>query len=220
MSFKKTKVVMLPTNEKATVGSIVTRPSDNRMATVNVLTINDPQPCVHQHLYFLSDEEIKEGDWFVMNGSIIRQCKSTNKEPYTIHTVVDTTGGIHHVSVCEKVIATTDKLLRLPQPSQSFIEKFVEEYNKGNVITEVLVEYEEIKVLKQTLNEGFGSYYHKAESEFVLKVNPKDNTIAIRKVNLKGEHIINFVNDFIKEFPEQNLEYLKLRAESWIEENL
>jgi hypothetical protein len=25
----------------------------------------------------------------------------------------------------------------LPQPSQSFIEKFVEEYNKGNVITEV-----------------------------------------------------------------------------------
>ena len=63
MSFKRAKVVMLPTNEKATVGSIVTRSSDNRMAIVNVLTKDDPQPCIHQHLYILSDEEIKEGDW-------------------------------------------------------------------------------------------------------------------------------------------------------------
>jgi len=32
--------------------------------------------------------------------------------------------------------------LLLPQPSKSFIEKYVEEYNKGNQIVDVLVEYE------------------------------------------------------------------------------
>ena len=93
-TFKKTKVVMLPTNEKATVGSIVTRPSDNRMATVNVLTKDDTQPCIHQHLYFLSDEEIKEGDW-LYNGTEIWQVKSYyGFQPIT-----------------KKIIATTDKSL-------------------------------------------------------------------------------------------------------------
>ena len=62
-----------------------------------------------------------------------------------------------------EVLATTDKSLEisnnldynqllpnrkdfrfyLPQPSQQFIQKYIEEYNKGREIKEVLVEYEE-----------------------------------------------------------------------------
>ena len=53
-----------------------------------------------------------------------------------------------------------------------------------------------------------------------LKINPKDNTITIRKCNEKGDFLLRFVDDFIKEFPETNLDYLKLRAETWIEQNL
>ncbi len=223
---KKCKVLLLPTNEKATIGSIVTRPSDNRMAIVNVLTKDDTQPCIHQHLYFLSDEEIKEGDWCIIKDHAY-------SKPIQVNKIIGSEVALKTDKVivlnqslkdCNKIIAITDKSLMqhdktpigenvnglwkiLPQPSQSFIEKFVEEYNKSNQITEVLVEYERDEEI-----DGYG--YD------TLKINPKDNTITIRKVNLKGEHVLNFVNDFIKEFPEENLEYLKLRAESWIEENL
>jgi len=223
---KKCKVLLLPTNEKATIGSIVTRPSDNRMAIVNVLTKDDTQPCIHQHLYFLSDEEIKEGDWCIIKDHAY-------SKPIQVNKIIGSEVALKTDKVivlnqslkdCNKIITITDKSLMqhdktpigenvnglwkiLPQPSQSFIEKFVEEYNKSNQITEVLVEYERDEEI-----DGYG--YD------TLKINPKDNTITIRKVNLKGEHVLNFVNDFIKEFPEENLEYLKLRAESWIEENL
>lgn len=171
---KLAQVVMLPTNEKAKIGDIVMSKFDD----IHILTKNDgkeyAKTVTSQHLYILSDEEIKEGDWFVMNGCIIRQCKSTNKEQHTIPTVVDTIGGIHHVSVCEKIIATTDRSLGLvvdqngcpmqayskflPQPSQSFIDKFVEEYNKGNVITEVMVEYESGKICENPLKSQKNGY--------------------------------------------------------------
>ena len=46
--------------------------------------------------------------------------------------------------LAKKIIATTtDSSLVLPQPSKQFIQKYVEEYNKGREIKEVLVEYEE-----------------------------------------------------------------------------
>ena len=84
-----------------------------------------------------------------------------------------------------EVLATTDTSLKidnpnydigrlayinLPQPSQQFIEKYIEEYNKGNVITDILVEYEYLLDDRAVL-----PYWN-------LKVNPKDNTITIKKV--------------------------------------
>lgn len=223
-TFKKTKVVMLPTNEKATVGSIVTRPSDNRMATVNVLTKDDTQPCIHQHLYFLSDEEIKDGEYgFCMN------LFNRGNQPYQIIFKMDSEqrqamielGGQKNANVF-KIIATTDKSLivakdteivsieyNLPQPSQSFIEKFVEEYNKGNVITEVLVEYHEDIYFQDEL-----------QARGKLKINPKDNTITIRKAkdSWSREEVIELLH--------KRMEYTfggdydKSTTDKWIEENL
>lgn len=210
----KRQLVMLPANEKANVGefAIMLNSATGIKPYLSSGIIQRSEgfnmKCEKQHLYIIKDEEIKEGEWFI---------SSLNNLPCKLNERTVT-------SDITKIIASTDKLRlitkdefggidcqHLPQPSQSFIEKFVEEYNKGRQISEVLVEYE--RLFKHN---GF------MEREFfdALKINPKDNTITIRKVDLKGEHIINFVNDFIKEFPEQNLEYLKLRAESWIEENL
>lgn len=182
MSFKKCSLVILPTNERIDVGSIVTRPSDNRMAIVNVLTKDDPQPCVHQYLYILSDEEIKEGDWYITSDNKLLQCRKVlMKLIYTYGDYGRNPNG------CRKVICTTDKSLVmkfdiiggfetglcLPQPPQSFIEYFVHEYNKGNVVSEVEVEYEQIHWKGTKL-----SY----EDKFNLKINPKDNTITINKL--------------------------------------
>lgn len=213
-TFKKSQVVMLPTNEKAILGL---NSIHNHLFFANDMAEIPTQK--YQHLYFLSDEEIKEGDW-VYDGS---------DEPYQ-WTKGDVEDCLYNLDAkdykgCKKIIATTDNLLLkdnwlhpemkeyVPRPSQGFIEKFVEEYNKGNIITEVMVEY---------YYSTFGSNKEELtdNQKLVPKINPKDNTITIRKVNLKGEHVLNFVNDFIKEFPEENLEYLKLRAESWIEQNL
>jgi hypothetical protein len=93
-----------------------------------------------QHLYIVDDSEIKEGDWFLYKEKIIFHHD----------------GSMHTSSHCKKIIATTDKLTYkynelgnelkvdyfLPQPSQQFIDKYIEQYNKGNIITDVMVEYE------------------------------------------------------------------------------
>ena len=60
--------------------------------------------------------------------------------------------------------------INLPQPSQQFIQKYIEEYNKGNIITDVLVEYEYLLDDRAVL-----PYWN-------LKVNTKDNTITIKKL--------------------------------------
>ena len=70
----------------------------------------------------------------------------------------------------KEILSSTDASLGLPQPSQQFIEKYIEEYNKGNVITEVLVEYVYLLDDRTVL-----PYWN-------LKVNTKDNTITIKKL--------------------------------------
>ena len=77
-----------------------------------------------------------------------------------------------------EVLATTDDSLRLPQPSQQFIQKYIEEYNRGNIITDVLVEYELIsneEYFLNTINPDDDVPYFDEN----LKINPKDNSLNI-----------------------------------------
>ena len=86
----------------------------------------------------------------------------------------------------KEILSSTDVLLDLPQPSQQFIQKYIEEYNKDNIITDVLVEYEYL------LNDNTVIPY------WNLKVNPKDNTITIRKVkeNYTKEEVIKLLEKY------------------------
>ena len=97
----------------------------------------------------------------------------------------------------------------LPQPSQQFIQKYIEEYNKGNVITDVLVEYDYLLDDRAVL-----PYWN-------LKVNTKDNTITIKKVKdswnrdevkleLRTMHINLYGAD----------KFALEQVDKWIEENL
>lgn len=86
-----------------------------------------PFPQRFQHLYFLSDEEIRKGDWFT-NGSNIFQCMNLSD--------VDP----KRYNYLKKIISSTDKSLNLPVPSKDFLNDYAEEYNKGNQIKKVLVE--------------------------------------------------------------------------------
>lgn len=202
---KATTVVMLPTNQRASICKGITT---NRLYLYNNgynLQIN----C--QHLYFLSDEKIKEGDWYLtfQNGSVIGEPRKCEDSSYDF-------------TNCKKIIATTDESLNLPQPSQSFLQKYVKEYNKGNIITKVMVEYEmmyrdmtgEHKALMLT-----GTEYSK------LKINSIDNTITIRpiKTSWTREEVIEFAKKYAKmvqEKPIQMNAYKPIHNMKWIEENL
>lgn len=80
-----------------------------------------------QHLYLVSDMEIKEGDW----------CYHRSHEPYTVGKASKQT--IMHWG-CKKIEATTDKSLGLPLIPQSFIEEYVQ---KQRNIGKVYISFEE-----------------------------------------------------------------------------
>jgi hypothetical protein len=213
---KKAKVVILATENKTNLficNNILSSTNNHQ----NILAGVKEYPVIYQNLYILSDNEIKESDWYY--------CSDESFGGIGQHT-----NQSFRCSACKKIIATTDKSIAciedvvsikqrrgltnhyptekwiLPQPSLQFVQKYIEEYNKGNIITDVMVDY--IQYNDEEL-------YKITE----LKVD-SNNCITITKLNEKGEHILRFVKDFINEFPEENLEYLQLRAESWIEKNL
>ena len=146
--YKPSDVVILETDRESNI---------IKAANTNFLTYVEHWSGKHkpQYLYFLSDEEIKEGDWVYHHAS--------NK--------VFKYDGQGLCVIVKKIIATTDSSLSLgcktsrckygsirtfnhpckkecqnlnyiPQPSPEFIQAYIEAYNSGKPITKVLVEYE------------------------------------------------------------------------------
>ena len=164
------KVVMLSTNEPSKIGNLATY-QKRSLAKVIKEGINPIGSTVQfWNLYIISDDEIKKGDYYIIDD--VPELLKKN--------------GLKFIDdYCKKVIATTDtslyihqketislpeRVFYLPQPSKQFIEKYIEEYNKGNIITDVLVEYEYLLDDRAVL-----PYWN-------LKVNTKDNTITIKKL--------------------------------------
>jgi len=181
MSFKNASVVMLSTNQKALIGDFVigTTIEENPKKLFYGKKVQEPFNCSHTnfHLYIISDDEIKVNDWYIIefNGLKLTQCTS-DEELISLEGRTD----------CKKVIATTDKSLIytntedfpsfveksdlniFPQPSKSFIEKYVRAYNSGVPIENVLIEYYHLVSTFGLNNEW-------------LKV-ATDNTITIKKI--------------------------------------
>jgi hypothetical protein len=147
-----------------------------------------------QHLYILSndkDEEIKEGDWIYHNlddkpikyDKGISNSSINNPKEYGYKKIIATTDT--SLSLDKDGFVTFDlgygKSTLFPQPSQSFIKKYVEAYNTGKPITDVMVEYckdERIHGLNLANDKDY-EIFKNANSPIV---NPKDNTITIKKV--------------------------------------
>ena len=176
------------------------------------------QEC--QHLYIISDEEIKVGDWiYRYEDKKVFQSKSYFSE-----------GNPLKKGLITKIIATTDKSITingydssdedavvncyLPQIPQQFIEKWIEEYNKGNQIEEIFVEYvQELSI---------DSNKHLIEEAY-LKIN-SDNTISIRnKINYSIEEVKEIIRRCAFYFinnPPSNSENILQVSNQWIKENL
>lgn len=164
----KCGVIMLPTTDKT--GTIW---MNNQKQLIHTHVSGEyKEKYTPYNLYITSNEKIKEGDWCLIDnnvgqskGYLVLKCKKT-----------DTSSGWYYfegfkTGRCKKIIATTDNSLvvenntetivenggfkyehpvfkSLPKPSKQFIEKWVEEYNKSNIVTEALIEAELLKPLK------------------------------------------------------------------------
>jgi len=175
MKFKTHKVIMLSTENESRIylyknKDLIYKNQFKKQTIGNYTYVN-------QHLYILSDDEIKEGDYVVLGDG------KTLKRMYT-KDVLDWANS--YSSATKKIIASTDTSLGLPSPSEDFILKYVEMYNKNTPITEVMVEYTICYIGINKWGER-GANYHKdnmreiEEEKEVLKVNLKDNTITIKK---------------------------------------
>lgn len=231
---KKIDVVMLPTKEKAQL----------YLTPKGKLDIGDEhiggEEYPTQHLYFLSDEEIKEGDWYYQSnkfGNVIDKCDEK--------TFVARTPDYVRQNGAKKIIATTDKSLKLyeaetitrapgfslktddiclPQPSPEFLKVFVREYNKGNQIEQVMVEYEAVPNEYDnplTNPEGKEDF---PNSKWELKTNPIDNTICIKPIKdswTRDEVSLLIRNTYVEAYEKG---YSKSswggEIDKWIEQNI
>lgn len=226
--WKKCQIIMLPAKDKlegvlCTIG---------RTLTYQKGLVTNGGYIQAQHLYILSDDEIKEGDWFFdITKNTIHKCHSVSNN---IQSSLNG-GGYHGKFECKKIIATTNKsisrnsdiemsvkdaLNTLPEIPQSFIEQFITSYNEGKTISDVMVEYDTIQVPYIT-GDGF---------EIVLKVN-SNNTINIKTIkdSWSRDEVIELLHQFRKDFESySNTKFAKkhkhstaLEAEKkWIEQNL
>jgi len=187
----------------------------------------------YQHLYILSDEEIKEGDWYINNGVVFRADDKFDKG-----------NNPNQNKNNKKIIATTDSSLKtsifsddsqdlmkaavykeceLAQIPQEFLEHYTSEFKYGNVINKVLVEVEENVdglLFSQSLNN------YDTIVKYQIKLN-QDNELSILiekdkwlNVKSKGKTLgywKNNAEEDYREVPISVLRYISI-LEEFVEE--
>lgn len=183
--FREIDLIMLPCNQHK--GTIAIRPDGK--ASLSILTGSPHE------LYFLSNDIIQIGDWFVLGNVLQSNHKIDKATPENIESVrriaeIMAAPSFPDQVKTKKIVATTDKLFQeipcpdgiegcevfhgydLPKPTDLFLGLYVAEYNEKRKIEKVLVEF--IQFVAPTLPEI---------TEFVINANPKkDNTITIKLI--------------------------------------
>lgn len=170
--YKQHKVILLPTKNNPN-----TLISDRCHLIINEEgNLYNPFKNEYYHLYILSDGVIEDNDYFMSlfysyvlhNTDEWREKQKeflldTDLSVLKSHKIIATTDNTIYPK-CDGHCATDECVCTYPQPTKEFIQHFIGEYNKGNVITDVEVEY-----LNLEPNNG----------GLILGVN-QDNTVNIK----------------------------------------
>lgn len=214
---KKTFPVVMLTTEKA---SLIIKDFNNKLIHNYNNTQFLREQYQFQHLYIISDDEIKNGDWYI-NGEFINQAKSNI--PYTKY-------------IKGKIVATTDtslffdrpyrtnyggsKATMLPQIPESFLQAYIKSYNEGKPITEV-----DLEMRFDGMIDNFTTGL--AIESYVIKTRP-DNTVIVNQSKIYTREEVKqlcfqaFINHKCidgKIKPNEAME-LTIPFNKWIEENL
>ena len=219
---KECKIVMLPTNEKSHIYHIV---NVDKLRYVTGIHKEDLEQfpnqsnTQNQHLYILSDDEIKEGDYLISITGNILKCNNPHRKEIQLHSI-------------GKIIATTDSFLNLPQPSQAFIKKYCE--SNGEIDKVMVAYYQQYYHSINDEDNGTNSWTKISKEEFEIKSSKRDyfdefdfkewlktnskNEVSISPVKSSWtkEEVYDLVNKF-------SFKYTKLTSREtilWLEENL
>lgn len=147
--YKECNVIILPTNKPTNVVLHNTGLDSYHNTIESAFNAVENIGGQYQHLYIASNDEIKEGNYYIANNTVFKadikfdrgnnpnihkypKIIATTDKSLTIKCIICNEGCSEHYHKCIKPIY-------LPQPSQSFIKKYCEQGG----IDEVLVEYEE-----------------------------------------------------------------------------
>ena len=161
-----------------------------------------------QHLYILSDDEIKEEDFFM-----------SAFMSYPLHNLKGKYAEYPDTTNCTKIIATTNKTLGLPQIPKEFIEAYILSYNMGsmNTITEIMVEYEDFISSNPIWNSK-----NPLSNVIVRPRVDRNNCIIITavKTTYSKEEVKNLLHNLAGEMYKQDIIFNPDSTEKWIEKNL
>jgi len=214
---KRAKVNLLPTDKESHIfkggGTIQYIPS-------RLISNDDKGWRKNQHLYITTDDEIKEGDWYLL---------LEDRIPMTTCNDSIVLENLNKIGA-KKIIATTDTSLKVvisdngkgnaqmwrpvPQPQQSFIESYCK-----NPVDKVEVEYE---WWQDQDNTGAG-IENIGEPELILKLT-SNNEIIIHPIEEKmytGEEVIQLFRDYQNAKAKQILDGSEpIIPLEWIKENI
>lgn len=231
----KRNVVMLPTNDKASTDGLVINPSTKKIQYNDAISKRDAKyytdaGFTYNHLYITSDEEIKEGDWYIDDTNTIRQSVTSDGDYWSRR------------KDYKKIIATTDKSIAvqkdsiticsgksrintyptektiIPSPSPEFVQAYIKAYNAGKPITDVMVEYTPTTETVYELGIDCSVVVP------ILKVD-SNNCITITKVkdSWTKEEVIAILHKYLDDSSTKNEAFHKILEEQlnqWIEQNL
>lgn len=178
----------------------------------------------NKHLYIISDDKIEENNWItdgkrlfympVLLDGYINLCKVIASTDPALNLRCNHCGAIKELATGMCVKCGKFPTNSFPSIPQSFIDKYISEYNKGNKIDEVMVEYDE----KLDKSNGVGSEYF-----YTLKLN-SDNNINIQSIkdSWTREEVIDLIHFFrcdILEEVEKEGKVVNF-TDKWIETNL
>ena len=177
--FKKSKIFVLETNQSPQIGDIcyskrtgyfINEGNTSVTNVINMLFVKSTDIKTYK-MYITEYKEIKDKDYFIVryneNTFVLGQRPKNTMD--VIGDKVIAILGNHIYPPCDGHCGN-ECVCIYPHPSPDFIKKWVDKANEDNIIIDILVEYEYL------LNDNTVIPYWK------LKVNPKDNTITIRKV--------------------------------------
>lgn len=192
-TLKKNVGVILAKIDKKINGAIVSDPLNDLFVIFdNLYQHEDYEPY---HLYFLSDDKVKSGDWcyFVSTKEIMiapdggfatgakKIVASTDKSlgRSDVRLFCRNCNNLHSSNdglYCDVCRLPNNPYLKdlghfLPQPPDEFVHEFVRLHNNGNIVTNVTIEYN---------NEVYGNA--KLLMDSIPKVNSKDNTVIVSEI--------------------------------------
>ena len=120
----------------------------------------------------------------------------------------------------EMIGTGTTYIFKSPKPSQEWIEHYISEYNKGNVITDVQVEYDRVCDCV-VLADCYNPELLVCDKKYKIKVD-NNNTITIKssKESWNREEHIKEIIDFATFYSGMERSKVERQVDKWIKENL